>query len=175
LLVFIFQGCINEKNGMKKDETDSAVGKDLRNSIFSLKPQEAGFIKDSRFNNVYGVITEFNIEDVSISIVALKDGNASLYTTSSFGIIGGISHESVRIAAENCVQMAKEYLSEGNYVKEYNYPPKKNVYYYILTFDGVKLIIGSEKDLENGNDKTYKLFDSAQKLLTELRLVSDIK
>jgi hypothetical protein len=68
-------------------------------------------------------------------------------------------------------------LLAGDFVKAcepataYPYPPADTVYYYLLTYSGVKRCSASLAALENGSDPTSPLFDAAQDVLTELRLV----
>ncbi len=60
---------------------------------------ELGIEASDEFPLVYGVLLEFPVGDATATVVAMCDGNASLYTTSTFGVIGGFAHESVREAA----------------------------------------------------------------------------
>ena len=55
--------------------------------------------------------------------------------------------------------------------RDYPYPPGDTVYYYLLTYSGVKRCSASLAALEKGSDPTFPLFDAAQDVVTELRLV----
>jgi hypothetical protein len=47
------------------------------------------------------------------------------------------------------------------------------VFYYLLTYDGVRQIIGNKAAIERGSDPTRSLFAAAQDVLTELRLITE--
>jgi len=118
---------------------------------------------------VYGLLVDWNIGDQTASILAMKDGTASLYTTSSFGIIGGQGNERVRVAAERCARLAGAYYYKARPAKDFPYPGPGQVYFYLLTFEGVRLCIADERMLKKGKDPYSPLFDAAQAVLMELR------
>jgi hypothetical protein len=139
--------------------------------ILTTDPAELAFVADGEFPVVYGVVVDWPIDDVTATIVALRDGNASVYTTSTFGILGGSGHEKVRDAARACVLLAGDFVKACEPVTDYPYPPGDTVYCHLLTYSGVKRCSASLAALENGSDPTSPLFDAAQDVLTELRLV----
>ena len=103
----------------------------------------------------------------------MRDGTASLYTTSTFGIIGGQGHERVRQAAARYVKTAEQFTKSSKPVADFAYPKSGQVFYYLLTYDGVQLVIGDEAAIERGPDPTRPLFAAAQDVLTELRLTTE--
>ena len=132
-----------------------------------------GFISDANFPTVYGVLTEWDIDGVTVTVMSMRDGTASLYTTSTFGIIGGQGHESVRQAAASYVKTAEQFVKSGKTVADFAYPKSDQVFYYLLTYDGVQLITGDMTAIEHGPDPTRPLFAAAQDVLTELRLITE--
>jgi hypothetical protein len=150
-----------------------SAGVGLRLMILNTLPQKMNMSPDNIYPNVYGVITDWNIGDTIASIVSIKDGTASLYTTSTFGIIGGQSHDNVKSAALEYVRIANQFYTKANIVKEFPYPKKNEVFYYLLTYNGVIKIIGNMKDLEKGKDKTLPLFNAAQNVLSELHNIME--
>ena len=73
----------------KQDPSDA--GKSLRLLVLNTKPEALGFVADADYPNIYGAIADWRIGDQVATIVALRDGTTSLYTTSTFGIIGSRS------------------------------------------------------------------------------------
>jgi len=71
----------------------------LRRMALSTPADNLGFKTDADFPIVYGVLTDWDIGGSVATIMSMRDGTASLYTTSEFGVIGGHSHERVRQAA----------------------------------------------------------------------------
>jgi hypothetical protein len=91
----------------------------LRDRVLTAPPQELGFVADAEFPDVYGVPVDWPIGDVVASILALRDGSASLYNTSTFGIIGGGGHALVRAAARSCVRVAADFLAQRPAVTDF--------------------------------------------------------
>ncbi len=148
-------------------------GVQLRRTALTTSASELGFSSDADFPKVYGVLTDWDIGGVTASIMSLRDGTASLYTTSSFGVIGGREHHSVRQAAARYVKLAQQYVDSGKTVDNYAYPKSGQVYFYLLTYDGVRLCVGDEAAIVRDSDPTRPLFAAAQDVLTELRLMTD--
>jgi len=147
----------------------AAAGKELRGMILRATPDSLGFKPDAAFPKVYGLIMDWNIGDQTASILAMKDGTASLYTTASFGIIGGQGDARVRVAAERCARLAGEYYYKGKPANDFPYPAPGQVYFSLLTFEGVRLCVADERLLKKGKDPYSPLFAAAQAVLTELR------
>jgi len=156
-------------------ENPADAGKGLRLMTLTTSAEKLGFIPEKDYPKVYGVITDWNLADQTASIVAMKDGTASLYTTSTFAIIGGQGHDTVRKAAQECVKIAGQYYDKSTPVSNYPYPKHGKVNFFLLTHDGVRLCIGDEDGINNGRDQTTSLFAAAQNVLTALRLVTEPK
>ena len=148
-------------------------GPALRDRILRTRPEELGFVADSDFPSVYGVVVDWPLDVEVASILALRDGSASLYTTSTFGIIGGGGHESVRAAAQDCVHVAAGFLERSVGVTQYPLPPSTSVNFYLLTYSGVRHCAGDLDAITSGADPTRPLFEAAQDVLTQLRLMTE--
>lgn len=118
---------------------------------------------------------DWNIGGVTATVMAMRDGTASLYTTSTFGIIGGQGHENVRKVAVRYVKLAEQYVDSAKPVTKFPYPKNVQVYFYILTYNGVRFCVGEEAAIERDLDPTRPLFAAAQDVLTELRLITEEK
>ncbi len=81
---------------------------------------------------MYGVLVDWNLGNQTASILAMRDGTASLYTTSTFGIIGGQGHAKVRRAAEACVKVAGQHYGNGVPATDFPYPKEGKVHFYVL-------------------------------------------
>ncbi len=154
-------------------QPDVSPGVGLRQMILTTSIQELGFTADDDFPAVYGVLTDWSIGERTATIMSLRDGTASLYTTAEFGIIGGQGHERVRRAAARYVRTAEKFVESSNPVTEFAYPKSGQVFFYLLTYDGVRLVIANEAAIERGSAPTRPLFAAAQDVLTELRLTTE--
>src|SRR5437868_2213698 len=74
------------------------------------------------------------------TVVARNTGDASIYTTGTFGVIGGIGHEAVRLTAKKCVKVAEKHYEEATPTTEYPYPKTGRVRFYLVGYDGVRVI-----------------------------------
>jgi hypothetical protein len=119
------------------------------------------------------VLVDWNIDDQTASVLAMRDGTASLYTTSTFGIVGGHGHAKVRSAAETCTRRAAMHYDTSAPTTDFPYPKQGGVNFYLLTYEGVRLAVGDEAGINGGTDPTLPLFEAAQNVITELRLTGE--
>ncbi len=153
----------------------SEMGRDLRELTLLSPPERLGIRSGEYCERVYGVLVDWPVAEFTVTIVALCDGNASLYTTSTFGIIDGFAHEPVRVAAIRLVKAAEDYYSDSRPTKEYPYPETNRVKFYLLTFQGVRVIDADLTALESRKSRYSGLFGLGQNVLTELRRITEKK
>jgi hypothetical protein len=110
-----------------------------------------------------------------VSVYGSCTGDASIYSTSTFGVMGGIGHESVRNAAYRFVKVAESHYDDAVLTKNFSYPKPGHIYFYLICFDGVRMIDVVEESLRAGKDKCSDLGNVAQQLITELRMITEKK
>src|SRR5436189_975315 len=135
--------------------------------------EETGVKPTSEFPRIYGILMDWPIGDITATIFSTSTGAASLYTTSTFGVIGGEGHETVRTAAISFVRAADRFLDAATPATEYPYPNADRVRFYFLTFDGVRVIDTDFASIKNGSSKYAELFGLGQAVMTELRLITE--
>jgi hypothetical protein len=158
------------------DENDKKICeamKNMREMMLTAKPSELNFKPDREFGSVYGILMEFHIDEHVATVVSMKDGTTSLYTTSQFGIIGSGEYNNPKKASKNFVRKASRYINKAVLVKVFPYPPKDEVHFYLLTFEGVKLINAKLNELVEEKDQNSDLFYAGQEVLTKIRLQVD--
>jgi hypothetical protein len=161
---------------MTKEQRDvMETGKALRMMALKSSPKDLGFSPDQDYPKVYGLLMDWRVGEETASILAMRDGTASLYTTSTFGVLGGHRHEAIRRAAKQCAKIANQFLDKSTATVNFAYPKEGEVFFYLLTYVEVRLCIGNEKAINQGSDPTRQLFAAAQNVLTELRLVTEEK
>jgi hypothetical protein len=116
------------------------TGRALRQMMLTTPPGNMGEKPSKEFPRIYGVLMDWPIEEQIATIFATSTGAASLYTTSTFGIIGGEGHEMVRVAAINFVRAADRYFDSSRPAAEYPYPTRDRVRFYFLTYDGARVV-----------------------------------
>jgi hypothetical protein len=157
----------------RESAPDPAEGmRKLRQRALTAAPADFGLQPTSDFPQVYGAVAEFPMDDGTLTIVSLRDGNASLYTTGTFGIIGGYAHERVRAASVAFVRAAQGHHDAAVAATDFPYPTPGRVRFYLLTFKGVRVIDTDLSSLEAGTSVYSALFARGNEVITELRKIA---
>lgn len=152
----------------KRDKQDPAnMMKTMRLEWLQRPPTPGSYKTD---DDVVAVLMDWPIGDNIATVLASSLGDASLYTSSTFGIIGGIGHEKVRNAALQFAQCAQHFLHITHFSTDYGYPDGNKIKISAVTPKGVRSIVFEMKDVEDQNSPAYALFACGQIVLTELRL-----
>lgn len=149
------------------------AGRELRLMMLTTPPARIGEKPTKQFPRVYGILMDWPIDKQTATVFSTSSGTASLYTTSTFGIIGGEGHESVRIAAIKFVRAADRLFDSAIPTTQYPYPDPGRVRFYLLTFDGVRVLDTDFASIMNRTSKYAEFFGLGQDVLTELRLVAE--
>lgn len=146
--------------------------REMRIRQLTTPPRESGEKPTAEFPQVCAVLMDWPIGAATATVVARNTGDASIYTTGTFGVLGGIGHESVRSAAMNCTKAANRHFQDAKATKEYPYPKAGRVLFYLVGYDEVRSIDCNLDLLKTGKDKCSDLFEAAQRVVTELRMVT---
>jgi hypothetical protein len=148
----------------KKDA--AAAMRDLRTTWLSRVPAPGTF---RSADDVVAVAMDWPLGDHIITVLASSSGDASLYTTSTFGIMGGVGHEAVRTAAMDLVRCARRFLPLTAATTSFPYPDKQTLRFYFVTPAGVRVVSFPLRDVDHENSPGRTLYAYAQNLVTELR------
>jgi hypothetical protein len=146
--------------------------RELRLNMLTTPGTEFGQKQTPEYPRVYGVLMDWPLDSATVSVVAFSSGDASIYTTGAFGVIGGIGHEAVRGAAKSFVKIAEKHYDEATPTKDYPYPKAGRVRFYVICYDGVRTIETDLEALKNGRDKFSDLYAAGQRVIAELRLTT---
>jgi len=150
-------------------EDPAEVMAGLRQMALTSDPEELGVGQQLVEGRTYGAIMEMPVGDqYTATVVAFADGSASLYTTSNFGVIGGIEHEPVRRAAISFVKVANHFIEQAEPVTEFPRPGPNQVFIYILTVDGVYAIRDSISNFKQRTSPFVPLFAAGHQVLVRL-------
>jgi hypothetical protein len=127
---------------------------------------------DTGEDEVVAVLMDWPLGPQVITVLASSAGDASLYTTATFGIIGGIGHEKVRQAATAFVSCARHFLNITNLTTNFPYPDDKSLLFYMVTPSGVRSVSFSMNDIKQADSPARALYYYGQQVVTELRLIS---
>lgn len=165
------------KNRAKKSTSKVIHAKDnayegLRNIAFSVSPDSLGLTLSKDKKEVYGVIMDWEMGGAIATTTAYMTGDASMYTSTGGGIIGGGQHQNVNSAAKQLIKVAQTYLDKAIKTETTPLPQTNIIRFYLLTNMGV--YVGQEvmSNFENNSSKWFGLFVESNKVLTELRRIS---
>jgi hypothetical protein len=104
----------------KKDPKEA--GRDLRNMFLTTSAEQVRIQQSKEYPRVWDVAVDWPIGEHIATIVSLADGSASVYTTGTFGIIGGVGHETVRAAAKKVIKEAERHFDDSAPTQDFFLP-----------------------------------------------------
>jgi len=161
------------KQGAKPKSGEDAM-REFRRRALTMKAATWGFKKDSAFPHVYGALMELKVNGVTITIVSLRDGATSLYTTGTFGVIGAGDHKEVRAATLKFLKIAERRWEFAKPTKDFSYPSKDQVRFFLLGYDGVRTLETTTHVFEAPLVRESILANAGSDVLTQIRLVSGV-
>lgn len=155
LLPILIIGCLTGMSQTNQPSSKSPAGvmRDLRLKMLMTRAAELGQKPTPEFPHVFGILMDWPIEAGTVSVVSFSTGDASIYTTGTFGILGGIGHETVREAAKNFVKAGEKHFNDGSPTKDYPYPEAGKVRFYFVCYDGVRTLETNLETARTGKDK----------------------
>ena len=163
-----------ERQPSKKVDPNNNPYNDLRGQVFSVTPDQIG-LSGTQGEEPFAIVMDLGMAEGTATLVAVIDGNASMYLSSGDGIIGGYGHENVRSAAIGFVRMGRDYVSRMDKAESFPLPKADYVRFYVLTNKG-KYSAEEEIDkIESEKSDWGRLFFEGNKVITELRLTTEQK
>jgi hypothetical protein len=156
-------------------KSGAEVMHELRIKILTASASEIGLKPTQDYPRVYTALMDWPLGTNIISVYGSCTGDASIYTTSTFGVLGGVGHETVRNAAHQFVKSAEMHYDDAVTTKDFPYPKPGHIYFYLVCFDGIRMIDADEESLRTGKSKFSDLGNAAQNLIGQLRMVSEKK
>jgi hypothetical protein len=153
-------------------ESPAEVMRELRLKMLTTHPADFGLKSTPEYPRACGVLMDWPIDRATVSVVSLSSGDASVYSTGTFGVIGGIGHEAVRDTAKSFVKVAQRHYDQATPTKDYPYPKAGRVRFYLICYDGVRTIETDLESVKSGSDKCSDLYIAGQRVITELRLIT---
>ena len=148
----------------------------LRNQALSLTTTDLGLEPDPSAP-IHAVVMETSLDDDIATFVCVRDGSASLYLSTGGGVIGGGQHENVRTA---CLEMlsltnkyAQDFIGACQRVSTFAFPRKGEVFFYLVTNDGVYQGRGPEQALAAQQHPFSALFNNCHAVMAEVREIAD--
>ncbi|MEJ0088816.1 MAG: hypothetical protein WDM80_03555 [Limisphaerales bacterium] len=174
LIALLMAGCFTAmpQTNEPPKKSPAELMREMRLKQLTMPPSEFSQTPTAEFPRVCAVLMDWPIAQGTVTVVARTTGDASVYTDGTFGVFGGIGHESVRKAATNCVRVADSLFESATATKDYPYPKIGRVRFYLVGYDGVRVIDGDLEAVRTGKDRCSDLYEAAQSVITELRLIT---
>ncbi len=150
-------------------KSPAEVMKEMRLQWLTKKPPTAS---EEKKEEIAAVVMDWPLDEATVTVLASSGGDASIYTTGTFGIMGGIGHESVRKAAIAFVECARKHRALASPTTDYSYPDRQTVRFFFVSIDGVKSVSFSAAQVEKTGTDAYDLYSHGQLVLTELRQIT---
>jgi hypothetical protein len=111
---------------------------------------------------------DWGISSGTVTVVAISDGNASVYLSNGGAAIrGGQSQEPIRALARETVALAAEVQPRMPFARTFLLPAQGEVTFYVLTDAGIFTASATEDDLQDSANPFHKLGGSLQALLSQ--------
>jgi hypothetical protein len=140
--------------------------KELRNKVLTTPPHEMGVEEADARAKVWAVLMEMPRPGGVATLVSVRDGTASLYTTTGGGILGGYT---AKKEAQEFVAEAEKHLARMKPTETFPYPELGRIRFYLRTPGGVYTVEVEEKQLMSGRHDLLPLFLAGNNVLTALR------
>ena len=148
------------------------VMKELRLQWLTKKLVSSAASPTSEKDEVSAALMDWPLTKAIATVLASSVGDASLYTTSTFGVLGGIGHESARKAAVAFTACAQQYLDVAAPTTDYSYPTADQIRFFFVTSSGVRSVTFSAGDVQKPGTPAADLYAHAQEVVTALRLIT---
>ncbi len=147
----------------------------LRNMVLCGTRDRFGLAPTASSTEPWGVVMDWGVPSGTATVMALSDGSASIYLSGGGGYLGGQNQESVRTAALNAIEIAREYPSQMHKTTDYILPATGEIIFYLLTDAGVLTASEKEIELRAPAHPLARLGNAMQNVVTQYRILEEYK
>jgi len=148
-------------------KTNAEMMRELRLQWLTTTPTPAGGT-----GKVAAVLMDWPLDEQTATILASAAGDASVYTTGTFGIMGGIGDENARKAALSFIESANKHLGLATPTTDFSYPDRRHIRFFFVTDIDVRSVSFPTTEVEKRGTDAYDLYAHGQAVLTEMRLLT---
>ena len=145
-----------------------ATAREQRDAFLATSAVRAGIRPTKQFPRVFGVVVDWRLGLRHVtSVAALCDGAAQLIARSG-SLAAGAQDDDVRGAARLLVASADWYYAEAAPTKDFRYPGRGRVRFYLMTYDGVRFIEAERGAATGAHGRYAELYDVAKRIASGL-------
>lgn len=163
----------NTDNKQNKVDPNNNPYNDLRNMALGANPNDLQLNLSDDKTELYGVVMDWDLGEGTATLVSFTTGDASLYLSSGGGFIGGGGHDNVVKAINSFINKSNTYLGKATITETTPLPDKNGLTFYFLTNKGKYKATEQMQNIESEKSEWLDLFEEANKLITEIRIVSE--
>jgi hypothetical protein len=157
----------------KAKETPAETFMRLRQEAIETPAASLALPGELKPSEPYGILMEMGIPNSVVTLACFANGDARLYYKTGGGMVGGISHEKVRKAAQEFSSLARKALPRMSRVTSYPVPHEDRVRFYVLTPRGIFTTETDREALGEPGNELAPLFYSGQEVVTQMRQVQE--
>ncbi|MGL1888667.1 MAG: hypothetical protein OCD76_19295 [Reichenbachiella sp.] len=169
--IIIIVAICNCQNESKNYELADAY-KGLRGQVLEITPEMLNLADDEP---VLAVLMETGYEEAIVTLVATKDGSASLYFSNGGGVIGTGEHDNVSAVIKTLFLEAPKYLGKLDAYKKANLPKINETIFHFITPNGIFSATAKEELYGSNRHELSELFNLCHDLINNIRIASEKK
>ncbi len=120
----------------KVEEPPETIYMNLRRKALETNPQTLGLPGDFKEDEPYGLLMELGMPNSVVTLACFADGDARVYYKTGGGMVGGVSHESIRKASKDLIALTQKALPRMTKTNTHPLPAQDRVRFYALTSRG---------------------------------------
>lgn len=159
----------------KVEETPEAAYMRMRRQAIEADPMRLGLAGELQKDTVYGALMEMGISKSTVTLACFADGDARVFYKSGGGMIGGISHESVRKISQEFIAAVQRALPTLTKTATYPLPDPDQVRFFALTPRGIFAAETDRESLGSPDSALSSLYYKGQEVVAEMRQVQEQK
>jgi hypothetical protein len=117
----------------------------------------------------YAALMDMGMQKGTATVVSFLNGEASIYLSTGGGMIGGGQQPTVNRAAKDFVRIASSGLSGMKHDSDMRLPEPGQVFFYVLTSEGVFSASASDAELASGSSALTPIYAAAQDVISAYR------
>ncbi|HSZ33161.1 MAG TPA: hypothetical protein VK772_07610, partial [Puia sp.] len=164
IIIYVIR--ISKKHLQKKKDNPYAG---IRNMALQTTPGQMGLNPDADPSTVYGMVMDWPMSKGIITLVCFNTGDASMYTSTGGGMIGGVTQDAIKKTAVEFVHNAQDFLKLAVKIDTVELPDAGTLQFCFLTPSGIFIARESFSQIENDNSALLPLFVQANEVITALR------
>lgn len=159
----------------KVEETPEAAYMRMRRQAIETDPLRLGLAGELQQDTVYGALMEMGISKSTVTLACFADGDARVFYRTGGGMIGGISHESVRKIAKEFIAAGQQALPNLAKTSTYTLPGPDQVRFFMLTPRGIFTAEAGRETVGSPESGLSALYYKGQEVVAEMRQVQEQK